>query len=1620
MPGLYGITGNTTVSVYNTTGLYNVGNGNVIVGNVNSANTTGLYQAFGNPVILNSAQTLYTLLSESGNVNFALTNSNTQVLAYFTGATNTYSNANVAAFMPTYLPSYSGNVNATYFTGNGYYLTGIVSSGGTNYSNANVAAYLPIYSGNVSAAYVLTNNIYYANGTPYVFGSTYSNANVTAYLPADPTIQAIQANVTAANTAIAGVQANLTSFETYANTHFGTSSYSNANVTAYLAAGTDPTILGIDANVAAANAAIATVQTNLTAFETASNANVGAIYTHVNTLDANLGAFEIYANATFGTSNYGNANVATYLPTYTGNIGGNITVGNYLFVAGNVQGYANQDLQLSSHANVNIITGDPYQWTFDNTGNLILPGGAIVSTTATNALSANIGAYETYANTQIASTNANVTAANAAIVTVQSNLTAFETASNANIGTLYLGNIGTQANLGAFQTYSNANVGAIYTHLGTLDANVGAYETWANSYFGTSNYSNANVAAYLAAGTDPTILGIDANVTAANTAIVSVQANLTAFETASNANVGAIYTHLGTLDANVGAFETYANANIGSIYTHLNTLDANVGAYEVYANTQISTITANLGTLYLGNISTQANLGAFETYANARFTTDNANITAANTAIATLNANVGAYEIYANANIGTLYLGNIATQANLGAFQIYSNANVGAIYTHLNTLDANVGAFETYANANFISGNIISTAPVTIQSNIATGPGIVNINAYSGQITDSGIITLTAHNIELAAYNGVQIDGGSLIVNAQSIQLNGNTTVANITAATGITANYFYGNGSQLTGIVSNYGNTQVAAFIDNGLNPAWFTTLRADGAVSLTNNVTVGGSGTIAAGTPALWVNAGDLLVRGNTQSGNLTVQNTVIANNVIANANIKSGNIAVTSTVSGAAFTYANGVNILSNVQGIYGNANVATFLPVWLNGNVTTLASPYNQNIVLTANGNAATLSSITLDSNIADANGYMSLLSTNYITLLTGNINLVTSGQSYNTINLQNYLGSTNLYTANINVRGSGTASNVFMLANVNINSAADGSGGYIKVANTATVGNLITTSGVFWANGVAYSTGGGIYGNTQVAAYLLTNTGNIQANLFTATDGLFLTNSNIGAFSYGTLSYADVDIFASYSTSQNNYAQLIMQNTNAGGSASTDFIVSNDRGNATAFYGDFGINSSGFNTGTGSLGLPNATYVYGQNSDLVLGTTTANAIHFVTNTGATDAATIYANNVSAFSNIITTNGVYWANGVAYSTGNGGGGSGSSISNGASNVSIASSGANVLIFANTGIIDAHLTTGAFILPTGGNSARPSANISGMIRYNTSTGNPEWFSSNANVWYNFSTSYTPPAGTYTMSYVIVAGGAAGGLSGGGGGGAGGFISGTAPLTVGTTYTALVGGGAPTPASSPQAVGGPGAPSSFTGISPAAVGGGGGGFSSTAGVSGGSGGGGQNTGGSGTAGQGNNGGSGYTSTPYVAGGGGGANAVGVNGISSKGGNGGAGKANPITGSTIGQLCGPTYYLAGGGGGGGYNGAAAGSGGLGGGGAAGGPGGTCANGYAGTVNTGGGGGAGIYNNGHGGAGGSGVVIISVPTSNYSGTYTGGANVSVTTSGSNTIISFTGSGTYTA
>jgi hypothetical protein len=325
-------------------------------------------------------------------------------------------------------------------------------------------------------------------------------------------------------------------------------------------------------------------------------------------------------------------------------------------------------------------------------------------------------------------------------------------------------------------------------------------------------------------------------------------------------------------------------------------------------------------------------------------------------------------------------------------------------------------------------------------------------------------------------------------------------------------------------------------------------------------------------------------------------------------------------------------------------------------------------------------------------------------------------------------------------------------------------------------------------------------------------------------------------------------------------------------------------------------------------------------------------------------------------------------------------------------------------NLSMVSNTSIVDMSVNTGALCIPVGTLAQRPSAPIVGMSRWNSTNGIYE-------VWNGIAWQIIA-SGTYSADYLIVGGGGGGGAAqntyaGNSGGGAGGLVTtlGTSQISLspGVTYSVAVGAGG--------ASGAKGSNSSITGQT-VAIGGGLGGY-----PSGGAGGSGGGLGGAGTSGQGFAGGASAASSDdgnsqsYAGGGGAGGagqSASGGGASAAYPGVGGIGVANSITGAAV------TYA---GGGGGGSRGSPGASGGSGGGGAGGG---SAVSGTAGTANTGGGGGgSGASNAGAlGGAGGSGVVILSVPTTNYSGVTSG--SPTITTSGSYTILKYTTSGSYTA
>ena len=172
-----------------------------------------------------------------------------------------------------------------------------------------------------------------------------------------------------------------------------------------------------------------------------------------------------------------------------------------------------------------------------------------------------------------------------------------------------------QANVGAFELYANTNISTNTTNIQTLNANVGAYEIATNANLGTATTNIATLFSNAATQTTQ-INAVNANVTAANTAIVTLQT-----QTYSNANVAA---YLPTYAGNVTAGNVISNnhlfangVNILSTVTASSSISSgssSIGFQGAGGNilldvggVQVATVTQTQLTV-LGNV-TAANIG---------------------------------------------------------------------------------------------------------------------------------------------------------------------------------------------------------------------------------------------------------------------------------------------------------------------------------------------------------------------------------------------------------------------------------------------------------------------------------------------------------------------------------------------------------------------------------------------------------------------------------------------------------------------------------------------------------------------------------------------------------------------------------------------------------------------------------------------------------------------------------------------------------------------------------------------------------------------------------------------------------------------------------------------------
>jgi hypothetical protein len=228
------------------------------------------------------------------------------------------------------------------------------------------------------------------------------------------------------------------------------------------------------------------------------------------------------------------------------------------------------------------------------------------------------------------------------------------------------------------------------------------------------------------------------------------------------------------------------------------------------------------------------------------------------------------------------------------------------------------------------------------------------------------------------------------------------------------------------------------------------------------------------------------------------------------------------------------------------------------------------------------------------------------------------------------------------TQSIVLRGAGPTTGVTIVAAEKALCAWNGSD-FVKIATTASVSSFSagttgltpstsSTGAVTLAGTLGTANGGtGLTAFTSGGVPYATSTSALATGTSLQFDG---TNFSVGAapvaskgtLQVGTIGYTDTGVVAAFASSVAGYNQIVLQNTNAGSTASTNFNVSNNNGTTTTNYGEFGINSSAF-TGTGSFSQGGYTYLASASTDLAIGTYGSNAIHFVVNSGATDAMSV---------------------------------------------------------------------------------------------------------------------------------------------------------------------------------------------------------------------------------------------------------------------------------------------------------------------------------------------------------------------------------------------------------
>jgi hypothetical protein len=440
--------------------------------------------------------------------------------------------------------------------------------------------------------------------------------------------------------------------------------------------------------------------------------------------------------------------------------------------------------------------------------------------------------------------------------------------------------------------------------------------------------------------------------------------------------------------------------------------------------------------------------------------------------------------------------------------------------------------FQDFDGSSIIWNQVSQIGNVSV-TQIASGTSSVQIDNPNDTVD---VNVNGVNNVGVFADTGLTVSG---TVTANNTITGGNLFSLGLTSSVGtVTAPFFVGNGSLLTGIVAvtTYGNADVNLLLATGTGnvlPAGNNTFNlgsptAQWADLYLSNATIFMNSVPVAitGANVLQVNGQSVLTNGSTSSVSTTgtVQGAVVSatGNVQAGNLRSSGAISATGSINGGNLSTEGVVSAIGNVAA----GNVISNGLISASGNITganlsgssilgTLTTAAQTNI--TAVG---TLTSLAVTANIDGGN-----LRTVGLVTATGNVNggnLQTAGQISATGNITGgNLSATAIVgtlttAAQTNITSLGTLTSLAVTANIdggNLRTAGLISAtGNVQGGNLTTVGQVSATGNItanyVLGNGALLS-GVGIntYGDADVANFLPTYSGNTSSGNITVTGAM---------------------------------------------------------------------------------------------------------------------------------------------------------------------------------------------------------------------------------------------------------------------------------------------------------------------------------------------------------------------------------------------------------------------------------------------------------------------------------------------------------------------------------